>query len=56
MTKSLSRKIAQKFTLFKDKDQGMIGQICPKCKWRKITSQFSRYCTSCHKKYGKRGI
>lgn len=56
MKKSLSRKIAQKFTLFKDTDQGMLNEICPKCKWRKITSRFSRYCTSCSKKVGKRGI
>lgn len=54
--KTISRKIAQKFTLFKDKDQGMLNQICPKCKWRKITSKFSKYCTSCTKKVGNRGI
>lgn len=53
--KTLSRKIAQKMTLFKDKDQGKLGEICEKCKWRKVTSRFSRYCTPCTKKIGKRG-
>lgn len=44
---SLGRKIAQKLTLFKMKDQGQVGNTCPKCKWRKITGKFSRFCTPC---------
>ena len=56
MTKSLGRKIAQKLTLFKMKDQGRLGEVCDNCRWRKITSKFSRYCTSCTLKKGKKGI
>jgi len=54
--KTLGRKIAAKLTLFKMKDQGRLGDVCEKCNWRKITSKFSRYCTSCSKKVGKKGI
>lgn len=53
---SLSRRIAQKLTLFKMKDEGRLGKTCTRCKWRKITSRFSRFCTKCSKETGKGGI
>lgn len=54
--KTLGRKIAQKLTLFKMKDEGRQGTVCEKCKWRKVIGKFSRYCPHCEKKVGKRGI